>query len=162
MQFAKPCSSNRTRAYADTIKLPRITGRQWGEGKGPISASPYVQPPAVFAFTCPDGGGTKDVCCYHIAEYYRNWISRFYPVYTNGYPDLTSLPKIETNPSVFSLVNLAVNITLPAFAVECSAAAPGYSTAAGLPVLSSDIFCAYGAQQQSRRTPLLRSTDGTD
>jgi len=23
-------------------------------------------------------------------------------------------------------------------------------------------FCAYGAQQQTRRMPLLRSTDGTD
>jgi len=30
------------------------------------------------------------------------------------------------------------------------------------PALSIDIFCAYGAQQQTRRTPLLRSTDGTD
>jgi len=63
---------------------------------------------------------------------------------------------------VFSLVNLAVNITLPAFAAECSAAAPGYSAAAGRPVLSINIFCAYGAQQHSRRTPLLHSTDGTD
>ena len=38
------------------IKLCKITGRRWGEGKGPISASPYVHPPAVFAFTRPDGG----------------------------------------------------------------------------------------------------------
>lgn len=33
-----------------------VTGRRWGEGKGPISASPYLRPPAVFAFTRPDGG----------------------------------------------------------------------------------------------------------
>jgi len=36
------------------------------------------------------------------------------------------------------------------------------TAAAGSPALSIDIFCAYGAQQQTRRTPLLRSTDGTD
>jgi len=60
--------------------------------------------------------------------------------------------------SVFSLVNSAVNMTLPAFAADlgCGAAA------AGRPALSIDIFCAYGAQQQTRRTPLLRLTDGTD
>jgi len=34
--------------------------------------------------------------------------------------------------------------------------------AARRPALSIDIFCAYGAQQQTRRTPLLRLTDGTD
>jgi len=28
--------------------------------------------------------------------------------------------------------------------------------------LSIDIFCTYGAQQQTGRTPLLRLTDGTD
>jgi len=28
--------------------------------------------------------------------------------------------------------------------------------------LSIDMFCAYGAQQQTHRTPLLRLTDGTD
>ena len=65
--------------------------------------------------------------------------------------------------SVFSLVNSAVNMTLPAFAAERRAADPGCgATAAGRPALSIDIFCAYGAQQQTRRTPLLRSTDGTD
>jgi len=65
--------------------------------------------------------------------------------------------------SVFSLVNSAVNMTLPAFAAERRAADPGCSAAAaGRPVLSIDIFCAYGAQQQTRRTPLLRLTDGTD
>jgi len=50
-----------------------------------------------------------------------------------------------------------------AFAAERRAAAPGCgAAAAGRPALSIDIFCAYGAQQQTRRTPLLRSTDGTD
>jgi len=34
--------------------------------------------------------------------------------------------------------------------------------AAGRPELLVDIFCAYSTQQQTRRTPLLRSTDGTD
>ena len=36
------------------------------------------------------------------------------------------------------------------------------AAAAGRPALSIDIFCAYGAQQQTQRTPLLRLTDGTD
>jgi len=54
-------------------------------------------------------------------------------------------------------------MTLPAFAAERRAAAPGCgAAAAGRPALSNDIFCAYGAQQQTHRTPLLRSTDGTD
>jgi len=54
-------------------------------------------------------------------------------------------------------------MTLPAFAAQRRAAAPGCSAAAaGHPALSINIFCAYGAQQQTRRTPLLRSTDGTD
>jgi len=54
-------------------------------------------------------------------------------------------------------------ITLPAFAAERHAAALGCGTAAaGRPVLSIDIFCVYGAQQQTRRMPLLRLTDGTD
>jgi len=45
----------------------------------------------------------------------------------------------------------------------CRAEAPGCgAAAAGRPALSIDIFCAYGAQQQTRSTPLLRSTDGTD
>ena len=111
VQFAKPCSSNRTRAYADTIKLPRITGRQWGEGKGPISASPYVQPPAVFAFTCPDGGG--DERCVLLSH---RWVLQKPDIQIlsglhqriSGFrknPDLTSLPKIETtgNPSLCSV-----------------------------------------------------------
>jgi len=54
-------------------------------------------------------------------------------------------------------------MTLPAFAAERRAAALGCgAAAAGRPALSIDIFCAYGAQQQTRRTPLLRLTDGTD
>jgi len=54
-------------------------------------------------------------------------------------------------------------MTLPAFAAERRAAAPGCgAAAAGRLALLIDIFCAYGAQQQTRRTPLLRSTDGTD
>jgi len=65
--------------------------------------------------------------------------------------------------SVFSLVNSAVNMALPAFAAERRAADPGCgAAAAGHPALSIDIFCAYCAQQQTRRTPLLRFTDGTD
>jgi len=54
-------------------------------------------------------------------------------------------------------------MTLPAFAAERHAVAPGCgAAAAGRPALSIDIFCAYGAQQQTRRTPLLRLTDRTD
>jgi len=67
--------------------------------------------------------------------------------------------------SVFvrQLVNSAVNMTLPTFAAECRAADPGCgAAAAGRPALSIDIFCANGAQQQTRRTPLLRLTYGTD
>jgi len=65
--------------------------------------------------------------------------------------------------SVFSLVNSAVNMTLPAFAAERRAADPVCgAAAAGCPALSIDIFCAYCTQQQTRRTPLLRLTDGTD
>ena len=65
--------------------------------------------------------------------------------------------------SVFSLVNSAVNMTLSAFAAERRAADSGCgAAAAGRPALSIDIFCSYGAQQQTRRTPLLRLTDGTD
>jgi len=54
-------------------------------------------------------------------------------------------------------------MTLPAFAAEHRAADLGCgAAAAGCPALSINIFCAYGAQQQTRRTPLLRLTDGTD
>jgi len=72
--------------------------------------------------------------------------------------------KIETNPSVFSLVNSAVNVTLIAricYWAPCCGPGCG-AAAAGCPALSIDIFWAYGTQQQTRRTPLLRSTDGTD
>ena len=65
--------------------------------------------------------------------------------------------------SAFRLVNSVVSMTLPAFAAERRAAAPGCgAAAAGRPALSIDIFCAYGAQQQTRRTPLLRLSDWTD
>jgi len=64
---------------------------------------------------------------------------------------------------VFSLVYSAVNMTLPAFAAERCAAASGCgATAARRAALSIDIFCAYGAQQQTHHTPLLRLTDETD
>jgi len=56
---------------------------------------------------------------------------------------------------VFSLVNSADNVTLPAFAAERRAAAP-LLIGARRPPLSIAIFCVYGAQQQTRRTPLLR------
>jgi len=38
----------------------------------------------------------------------------------------------------------------------------GVAAATGRLALLIDIFCAYGAQQQTRRTPLLHLTDGTD
>jgi len=48
-------------------------------------------------------------------------------------------------------------MTLLAFAAERRAAAQGCSAAAaGCLALSIDIFCAYGAQQQTCHTPLLR------
>jgi len=75
--------SNCTRLLADV-----------GRGEGLISAFTYVRPVAVFAFTHPDGGNRRGVCCDHIAGYQRNWIlselnqriSRF-----RKNPDLTSL-----------------------------------------------------------------------
>jgi len=45
---------------------------------------------------------------------------------------------------------LAVNMTLPTFAAEHRR------------LLVIDISCPRGAQQQTRRTPLLLSIDGTD
>jgi len=60
---------------------------------------------------------------------------------------------------VFSLVNAAVNVTLPAFAAERRAAALLLLGARRQP-LSIDISCPHGAQQQTRRTPLLWSNDG--
>jgi len=62
---------------------------------------------------------------------------------------------------VFSLVNSAVNMTLPAFAAECRAAAP--AAALLLPGARRCRSISFArTQQQTRRTPLLRSTDGTD
>jgi len=51
-------------------------------------------------------------------------------------------------------------MTLPAFAAERHAAAP--LLLHGRPPLSTDISSPHGAQQQTRRTPLLLSNDGTD
>jgi len=58
-------------------------------------------------------------------------------------------------------------MTLPAFAAERRAAAPLLLSvpAAGTRrrrLLSIDIFCQRGAQQQTRCTPLLLLNDGTD
>jgi len=64
-----------------------------------------------------------------------------------------------TNKSVFSLLNSAVNMALPAFAAEHRAAArwaPGVCRCQSISPAST------GAQQQTRRTPLLRSNDGTN
>jgi len=62
-----------------------------------------------------------------------------------------------------------VNVTLPAFAAERRAAAPLLLSAgacctapAARPQLSIDIFCPQCVQQQTRRTPLLLSVNGTD
>jgi len=52
-------------------------------------------------------------------------------------------------------------VTLPAFAAERRAAAP-LLLGVRRPPLSIDIFCLYGAQQQTRRTWRLRSNDVTD
>ena len=55
----------------------------------------------------------------------------------------------------------ADNVTLPAFAGKRRAAAP-LLLGARRPPLSIDICCPHGAQQQTRRTPRLRSNNGTD
>jgi len=62
---------------------------------------------------------------------------------------------------VFSFFNLAVNMALSAFAAERRAAASLLLGARRAP-LSIDISNPNGTQQQTRRTPLLRSNDGTD
>jgi len=58
----------------------------------------------------------------------------------------------------------AVNLTLSAFAAERRAAAAccGVVIGAERRRLLSINSCSRGAQQQPRRTPLLRSIDGTD
>ena len=67
------------------------------------------------------------------------------------------------NKSVFSLVNSAVNMTLPAFAAKRRAVALCCgAVAAERPSLSINTSCPRGAQQQTHHTPLLRSNDGTD
>ena len=57
----------------------------------------------------------------------------------------------RSNKCVLSLVDSAVNTTLPAFAAERRAAAPLLLGARHRP-LSTDISCLPGAQQQTRRT----------
>jgi len=52
-------------------------------------------------------------------------------------------------------------MALPAFAAERRAAAPLLLGARRPPPLI-DISCPYCTQQQTRRTPLLRSIDGTE
>jgi len=54
-------------------------------------------------------------------------------------------------------------MALPACAAERRAADPRCgAVAAGRPALSINMSSLYGAQQQTRRMPLLRSNDGTD
>jgi len=60
---------------------------------------------------------------------------------------------------VFSIVNPAVSMAMPAFAAERRAAALLLLGARQQP-LSIDISSPHGAQQQTRRTPLLWSNDG--
>jgi len=60
---------------------------------------------------------------------------------------------------VFSLVNSAVNITERRAAVPCCGAVAAERRR---PPVSIDMSCPNGAQQQTRRTPLLRTNDGTD
>ena len=52
-------------------------------------------------------------------------------------------------------------MVLPAFAAERRVAAP-LLLGARRPPLSIDTSCPHGAQQQTHRTPLMRSNDGTD
>jgi len=61
---------------------------------------------------------------------------------------------------VFSLVISAVSMALPAFAAERRAAAP-LLLGSRRPPLSIDISCPHGAQQQTRRTLVLQSNNGT-
>jgi len=71
----------------------------------------------------------------------------------------------KTNKSVFSLVNSAVNMTLPAFsAVHCAVAPCCGAVAAGCwrPPLSVDIFHPHGTQPKTRNTQLQWSNDRTD
>ena len=55
--------------------------------------------------------------------------------------------------TMFSLINSAINVALPTFAAQrrCCWAS-----------LSIDISGPHGAQQQTHRTPLPQSNDGTD
>ena len=67
----------------------------------------------------------------------------------------------KLNKSMFSFFISAVNMTLPALAAERRAAAPLLQRRCCPPLLI-DTVCPHGAQQQTRRTPLLRLEDGTN
>jgi len=70
---------------------------------------------------------------------------------------------MEISPSVFSLVNAAVNMTLPAFAAERRAAAPGCGAAAARRCLSiSFARTALSSKPAARRccVRLMGQTDG--
>jgi len=78
---------------------------------------------------------------------------------TNNTTFIKLLTNAVNNKSVFSLVNSAVNMTLPAFAAGRRVVA--------LLLLSTDtcyrsMFCPWGTQQQTCCTPLLLLNDGTD
>ena len=80
----------------------------------------------------------------------------------SSHPSRTGVKmKANANKSAFSLINSAVNITLPTFAAEHRAAAPLLLGAWHSP-RSINISCPHGAQQQTRQTPLQWSNDGTD
>ena len=71
--------------------------------------------------------------------------------------------KTEINPSLCSASSTRLKHYIARICCWAPCCGPGCNAAAaGRPALSINIFCAYGAQQQTRRTPLLRSTDGTD
>ena len=67
----------------------------------------------------------------------------------------------SANKSAFSLVTLLSTLHLLLSAVMRVRAAAPLLLGARRPPLSIDISCSHGAQQQTRRTPLLRSNDGT-
>jgi len=62
----------------------------------------------------------------------------------------------------FELSPSPLNVTLSAFAAKHQRRAAYSMTHAARPQLSNDISCPHDAQQQTRRPPLLLSSDGTD
>jgi len=87
------------------LGLPDFPRRNTGEFCPSIHPSP-VRPMCRYIIPCMLPSGHK----FHISSEYCQNFNR---------------PKIESNPSLFSLVNSAVNMTLPAFAAERRAAGPG-------------------------------------